>query len=56
MIDFQLRYTLVSFYSSLFFSSSDDSRVMSITNNIMEGKRESHFLLFDKSEVSYVYY
>ena len=30
MIDFQLRYTLVSFYSSLFFLSSDDSRVMSI--------------------------
>ena len=50
MIHFIPLASLVSFYSSLFFPSSDDSRVMSIIN-IMEEKRESQFLVFDKSDV-----
>ena len=46
MIDFQLRYTLVSFK---WWLKSDV--------NIMEARKERKpFLLFDKSEVSYVYY
>ena len=50
MIHFIPLASLVSFYSSLFFPSSDDSRVMSIIN-IMVEKRESQFLVFDKSDL-----